>query len=312
MKAVEKFRQEIMERMENIYGKEYEIFPEDLKKNNGVKHYGISLRKRESHTAPVIYLESFYEEYQNGVSIEDVIREIGDMVRGAVSAEEIGKLAENLKNFNLTQENLRCRLINYRANEEALKDQVFRRVSDLALVVEIVVNRDNSGCLTIRVRKELAREWGIEEEDLIDRALENGSRKNPVRFLCLESLLTGIAKETQEEPGTLAEQIQKAIEKISVVGLDLYVLTVKEGTLGAAAVMYPGCLETIAQGLGSDLLILPSSVHEVLIAPYAEWGELDSFREMVRSVNRECVDAEDWLSDQVYVFRRKCLMLEAA
>ncbi len=50
----------------------------------------------------------------------------------------------------------------------------------------------------------------------------------------------------------------------------LYVLTNDFAHNGAACVLYPDKLKTSQTGLGSDLLILPSSIHEVLIVADSE------------------------------------------
>lgn len=85
----------------------------------------------------------------------------------------------------------------------------------------------------------------------------------------------------------------------------MYVLTNQRGIYGAAAMLYPELLKDFAERQKTDLVILPSSVHEVLLVPVR--GSLDFawFRCMVRSINRSEVPPEDWLSDQVYVYRRR-------
>ncbi|MCD8371601.1 MAG: DUF5688 family protein [Clostridiales bacterium] len=313
--TIDGFRREIMAKMNEPCEGECAIYPLDLKKDNGVKCCGITLRRKGSQAAPVVCLESFYDRYQKGVAMEKLMDGIQDvMKRGGVTGGKIEKLVKNLGNYNLVLENLRCRLINYPANEDMLKEQVFRKVSDLALVLEVVIDGGDEDSMRMRVDRKLIREWGVPGEKLIEQALENGNRKNPAQFSSLETVLNRIWLKQQGETGSLGQQIQEALRIASDGESDLrvYVLTVKNGAFGAVAALYPGCLDTIAQGLRTDLLILPSSIHEVMVVPYPEWGDLDDFRGMVRSVNRGYLDMEDWLSDQVYVFRRGKSVLEAA
>ena len=48
---------------------------------------------------------------------------------------------------------------------------------------------------------------------------------------------------------------------------NLYVLTNKSRINGAAGIMYEGVLKKLADKLESDMYILPSSIHEVIILP---------------------------------------------
>ena len=52
----------------------------------------------------------------------------------------------------------------------------------------------------------------------------------------------------------------------------------------------------------SDLFILPSSVHEVIIVPSDVECRPEQFREMVADVNANVVSKEEILSDTVYYY----------
>ena len=62
-------------------------------------------------------------------------------------------------------------------------------------------------------------------------------------------------------------------------------------------------LEASADFYNSDLWILPSSLHEVIVVP-SNLGDAEIFKGMVECVNAEEVKAEDKLSDNVYRFNR--------
>ena len=80
----------------------------------------------------------------------------------------------------------------------------------------------------------------------------------------------------------------------------LYVLTNKQAVHGAAVMLYEGELRKVSDRLGGDLAILPSSLHEVLLAPWTGRADSRGLREIVRNVNRTEVPDEEQLSDQVY------------
>src|SRR5699024_9459368 len=84
----------------------------------------------------------------------------------------------------------------------------------------------------------------------------------------------------------------------------LYILTNLMGVNGAAALLYPGILESAAKQIGGDLLILPSSIHEVLIQKWDGEIDLEVAAEMVKIINRQDVAPEEILADCVYVYRK--------
>lgn len=56
--------------------------------------------------------------------------------------------------------------------------------------------------------------------------------------------------------------------------------------------------------LGTDLYVLPSSVHEVIVIS-TQAGEPDDLQEMVQEINNSEVAPEERLSDSVYKFDSK-------
>jgi hypothetical protein len=82
----------------------------------------------------------------------------------------------------------------------------------------------------------------------------------------------------------------------------LLVLSNESGVNGAAAIIYPEVPQRIYEYVGKNYYLLPSSVHELLIVP--DDGEVDSLslREIVREVNQTHIEAEEYLSDDIYYF----------
>ena len=46
-----------------------EISFQTITKNNGVRLHGCLLRRNESHIAPTLYMENFYDLYKDGMSV---------------------------------------------------------------------------------------------------------------------------------------------------------------------------------------------------------------------------------------------------
>lgn len=93
--------------------------------------------------------------------------------------------------------------------------------------------------------------------------------------------------------------------------MPLYVLTNRERIFGASAMLYSDKVRKLAEELNTDLLILPSSVHEVLLLPDDKAQNYDFYRQMVSEVNRTQVDPEEVLSFNLYRYDREKAEIEA-
>lgn len=51
------------------------------------------------------------------------------------------------------------------------------------------------------------------------------------------------------------------------------------------------------------MIILPSSVHEIIVLPYND-EDVYALKDMVIEVNKSSLDNEDFLSDSVYLYKR--------
>ena len=79
----------------------------------------------------------------------------------------------------------------------------------------------------------------------------------------------------------------------------MWVISNERGTCGAASMLYEDKLHRLAESVGTDLYILPSSVHEV-IAVSAEMGGPEELARMVAEINMDQVELGERLSNQVY------------
>ena len=75
--------------------------------------------------------------------------------------------------------------------------------------------------------------------------------------------------------------------------------------------LYEGYFDRLAQEAGSDLYILPSSIHEVL-AVEADGLNPEELKAMVKMINDTEVPEDEVLSETVYRYRRGTHQLEAA
>lgn len=88
---------------------------------------------------------------------------------------------------------------------------------------------------------------------------------------------------------------------------EMLVLTNKDKVNGAACLLYPHLLEKLAEERNASFIILPSSIHEVLLLPVRdvlEEGEAAAYTQMVHEVNQTELAEQEILSDHAYFYDR--------
>ena len=91
----------------------------------------------------------------------------------------------------------------------------------------------------------------------------------------------------------------------------MIVISNKQRINGASAIFYEDVLSTVAEKFGTDLYILPSSVHECIAVPYDE-ERLEDFLQMVTEINATQLKIDEVLSDNVYYFNAETKTLKIA
>ena len=76
--------------------------------------------------------------------------------------------------------------------------------------------------------------------------------------------------------------------------------------------MYPDFMDEVADKLGGDFYIIPSSIHETLLFPAKDVENYHDLEAMVREVNETQVLPEERLSDNVYHYDAEAKVFELA
>ena len=84
--------------------------------------------------------------------------------------------------------------------------------------------------------------------------------------------------------------------------LPLFVISNSTRLHGASVILYEGLLKASADIFKDGLILLPSSIHEMLFLPASTCDRHEYLKEMVAHVNRTELDADDILSDNVYYY----------
>lgn len=91
----------------------------------------------------------------------------------------------------------------------------------------------------------------------------------------------------------------------------MFVLSNERKINGASIILYNEQLAELSDKLSDDLLIMPSSIHEVLAVPASSMDAID-LKQMVREVNDTEVSEQEILGYSVYRYNRETGTIEVA
>ena len=174
----------------------------------------------------------------------------------------------------------------------------------MALVPDIrMEDARGEGFWRTTITREMAALYDYDVRQVFEDAMEDAWKREPPMLKEMENALFGI-----EERNLLDEN-----EAIGPNGLSrMYILSGKDGVLGASALYYPDVMDKIADKLGDSYSVLPSSIHEVLIVPDKAGISAADLSRMVATANRFVVDEKEVLSDKVLHFDKDARVLGLA
>ena len=182
------------------------------------------------------------------------------------------------------------RVLNESNEQDLIREEIpYSRIGDMDLLVIYYLPVGDCGSITIK--NGIIRQAGLTVDELQDAASRN-IRQNLI-FQPLETAMMNLA-------GLDAEDAP-AVPKTG-----LYVATTKNGRFGAG--VFAGGMDLFrefGEKLKSrNLIVFPSSIHELLILPCTEFWtgfDLQEMTAMVREINASTVAKEEVLSNSVYL-----------
>ena len=271
---------------------EIEVSAQQTVKNNNVILNGIVLKKRDECIAPTIYIENYLDDANKDYVGQS--KRIAECIVEAYKNEikipaEYGNVGEIVSDFSKVAPLLRLRLVNKENNAKLLINIPYIPFLDMAIIAVIELSKTDDGSAAIKVNKGLLEVWGFSAlSDILNIARKN-TFTVPYKFQAMADILAELS-------GLPREFFSGAVST--------YVLSNQGNLNGATEICNYATMETIAEQLQSDLIVLPSSIHEVIIMPKDDGADVKQLIEMVKSINGNGVAADEVLSDHAYIFRR--------
>lgn len=266
----------------------------DVDKNNGVMLKGIIIQSENSSIAPQIYIDSYYAEYRNGRTLPNICEEIVRFYYREKNPVITGMDVSKIMDFEAVKDRICFRLVNYQKNESQLQTMPHRRFLDLAVIYAVSVSLDGVDG-SIKIMDSLLKHWGVCEQTLYKMALQNTENYNKWMVTPMKDILRGFVMEQNDDD--MFESMMEDFE------LPFYVVSNTQKIFGATVLLYKEVFRKISRSLGnSNLYILPSSVHEVIVLEETKEFEPEHLIQMVREVNCNEVQPEEVLGENLYFY----------
>ena len=291
---METFAGEICAAVEKELGIGFRAEVREVRKNNGVLLHGLLVSSEGQAVVPTIYLERFLEAYEAGAAFEEVVRRV---LSAYEEANTKGCIDMGFfRSFKDVRDRICYRLIGRKGNEGLLEGIPYVGFLNLAICFYYSYHGEMLGDGTILIHNSHMEMWGTCTAELFDLAGRNTRRLFPWKCRGLDEVLGEMAEPGEGADGEETEGTFR--------GIPMKVLTNNKGIHGAACILYPGVLDSVAQEMGGGFFILPSSVHEVILL--LDTGNEDSgeLKKIISAVNTTQVAPEEVLSDTLYRYDR--------
>lgn len=252
---------------------------------------GLSLlaKSEETMVSPTLYISDMYEKYLKTGDLQATLREAAEAMDELFREATIPPL-----DISTAKDNIIFQLVNTMQNEDMLKNLPHREFQDLSIMYRWVVGVDQKGLSSIVINNHVAESLGMGEEQLFKAAAENTRRILPPVVQSMNEVMRDMF---------MADGMPKELADLMIGEQEpertMWVISNESRIDGAASMLYEDKLHNLAERVGTDLYILPSSVHEV-IAVSVEMGEPEELAQMVAEINMDQVDLSERLSNQVY------------
>lgn len=302
------FCEQIKETVGSLLGKEYNVRLVKTDKLNGLTLMSLVILKKEDIIAPNIYLEPYYSEFQINKNIDLIADSIISLYHSSNKRTELASIPYT--DYLTVKDRIFCKLINYDKNRSLLNNIPHKRYLDLAVIFCILVKKDGDGLASITVKNELMEQWGITVDSLYEKAIENTPQLFIPSVQSMEDIIRGIISDqlpSGEDIDGMDELLPELLNQQNPPYRNppMYVAGNQYGLGGAIWLLQSEELHKLSRKINSNLYILPSSVHELIIIPYTERISKDDLFTMVKDVNATQVALDEFLADNVYLYTRE-------
>ena len=245
---------------------------------NGKERDAFSLKKEGAMAAPVIYLNEEFERFSNSGKtftqyVDALVPALCRSIQNTPDARKLNCLFDPA----YVRKNVVLRVVNAEKNIKMLFDLPHYAWQDLAAYCYVIVEeRDDGATAGVKVTHALLAKLGMTTSELYRAAYKNTREKGFKIFRMAD--LNPLFAMMGDAP--------------------MLICSNEHVNRGASFVLYEENLQKVSEMLGGDMVILPSSVNEVICIPAC--GDAEELVDIVREANRTQVADDEQLSDNCY------------
>lgn len=283
------FTESIRKSVSDQLGNDKKVTIREVLKNNGIRLKGLLIASKDHSASPTIYLERFYDRYLHG----DPMEEITDTIVSIYSENTIGdeSIPDLFDDYEKARKDLYLKAVNKEKNGELLSDVPHIDFLDLSLIPYVLIRQIRKMKASVIIHNDMVDHWKVAAKQILADAMKNMIDHYGYELMPMQEMLKQMLQE--EDIKTLGKKENA-----------MYVLLSPGMQYCAALMAVDSVMKNVAEQLHSDIVILPSSIHELIVIPSStdrDWKQLD---ELVKSVNETSVSDEDILSDHSYLYKR--------
>lgn len=287
----------LQEAKERMWGVQVEIRP--VEKLQGESYTGLSIQPNDSPVAATLNLDAVYNQMvDQGKTFQEVA---DDLISHAVDViVDMPKINVNdLTNYDQMKNTLVVQVIPTDRNADMLVDIPHKNIEDMSLVYRMQIDQNETGTSSVLITNAMLENYGVTLDQLHQDAMDAAVINNPATFRSMQEVLSDL----MGMPADLMPPMDSP---------QMYVASVESSLNGAGVIAYPDFMNQVAEQVGGDFFVLPSSVHEVLVIPDDGSMNRHDLELMVREVNASEVLPKDQLSDNVYHYDSQNQVFELA
>lgn len=289
--------------VQDIMGSSFVVELHQVTKINGLVLDGLIITRKDAELCPTIYLNHYFQQYECGLKAEKIATEICKLYANNYKTIP-NELFSDLRNFDKIQHRVVYKLICSQRNKHLLSDIPFTPFLNLSIVYYLLISTEENSQVTSLIHNDHLKLWGVTTEEIHVLAKTNTKILLPAIITTMRDKMHEIIKEGVENIDEAEMLCEIMDSKEQEAEQSLYVLSNSTGQNGAACILYEDALKNFSEEMKMDIIILPSSTHEVLLMPFTGKIEPDELHEMVCNINLT-IPVEEVLSDKVYIYKRE-------
>ena len=202
-------------------------------------------------------------------------------------------ILNHMDDYERIRERVILRPLSFTQNRLALKESLYQRVGDIALVLYLKVGEDAQNLMTTKIPRSKTRGWNLEEKEIFSNAMENTSLLAPPRIYLSPFEVMNPPYMRGVFMGEGEGRIARIEPRITAT------LTTTRQINGAIAMFYSGVQERIGELYGGSYYAAFTSTDEVMLHS-VKVISARSVHRILKDSNRQF--PETMLSNSVYYY----------